>query len=741
MQEVSVLEIMPVGATWNVVPMKLIQNETSRRAILDVAIWWSTATALAVLTWWPLVRGAGLIGGDIYTYFFPLKMWYWWCLKQGELALWNPLVGHGFPTLGESQTGVLYPFNLILYRLLPLNEAYNWSFILHYVLAFGFSCHFLRAMGATRVAALFASLVLVYGWFPPRSCLEWAAVTGAWLPGLLWLSLRLLQTGAFRYFVAAQLFLCFQLLAGHYHLAFITALCCVVLCITHWHATRALAVTLAFVLGGLLAAPQLLCTWELKERSHRSEPVFLEREISYGRVPLEYVPQFLMPWRYYPRVRDDDAWRVSFFGKHYTNQAEAHLYFGMLPLALAVAGLVFRPPPRVLVFCVALFGAGLVLATGVLVPWLKHLPGFGYFTGPGRYGLMCQVGVSVLAALTLDRLLALLRSPGFRAVAILLAFSLTWLDLWWVATLVQIARVTDDPPVRQLSQGLSPIQNVLPRMCRVLGKSENALTLLGVSQLPAYIGLSPREYLDDVGAIPFRWNKPPDTRVRRWLYWAGVEYIISAEPLPFLGSWPADIAWFFPDPVVAPLLGVPRNHPIRVYRLRNARGRCYTIPADTPLERLEPFAEPPDDIRPVRDYEATGAAFHIRVETDQPRLLILTDLLFPGWRVTIDGKEVPVRKASIFRAVEVPAGKHDVVWRYYPTYLNHGLALACLAFLANLVLALVFKRAQSPLRPPPDQGSEAGGTEPTATQGVVATVPLLADAEAGGEVPPERDRA
>jgi hypothetical protein len=48
-------------------------------------------------------------------------------------------------------------------------------------------------------------------------------------------------------------------------------------------------------------------------------------------------------------------------------------------------------------------------------------------------------------------------------------------------------------------------------------------------------------------------------------------------------------------------------------------------------------------------------------------VLVLHDLWYPGWVAEIDGKRVPLLKANlIFRGVEVPAGKHRIVFRFDP---------------------------------------------------------------------------
>ena len=142
--------------------------------ILAIAL----AVGLTVVFWWPLWTGGGIIGGDLFTYFFPQKQFYAERLAEGEIPLWHNRTGFGYPLLAESQTGVFYPPHLLLYRCFDVNTAYNLNQLLHYALTFLLTWRYAREVGLRNPGALFASLIFTYGWFPSRLCLEGAIVGG-----------------------------------------------------------------------------------------------------------------------------------------------------------------------------------------------------------------------------------------------------------------------------------------------------------------------------------------------------------------------------------------------------------------------------------------------------------------------------------------------------------------------------------------------------------------------------------
>jgi hypothetical protein len=78
-------------------------------------------------------------------------------------------------------------------------------------------------------------------------------------------------------------------------------------------------------------------------------------------------------------------------------------------------------------------------------------------------------------------------------------------------------------------------------------------------------------------------------------------------------------------------------------------------------------------------------------------LLVLADAAYPGWYVSVDGRAAHARTAdSLFRAVEVRAGVHDVVWTFRPLTLRVGLWISVLTLVLLTACALLCaRRAQA----------------------------------------------
>ena len=80
---------------------------------------------LSAFVWKGLLFGGGLVGGDTYPYFFPQKQLLADSLTRGEIPLWHDRTSLGYPLHAESQAGIFYPSNQLLYRLVEINTAYS----------------------------------------------------------------------------------------------------------------------------------------------------------------------------------------------------------------------------------------------------------------------------------------------------------------------------------------------------------------------------------------------------------------------------------------------------------------------------------------------------------------------------------------------------------------------------------------------------------------------------------------
>lgn len=713
--------------------------------IRNCLIFFAVAVAMTILFWWPLYQGAGFIGGDLYPYFFPQKAFYADSLKAGVFPLWNDLSGFGYPILGESQTGAAYPFHFVFYSLFDLNTAYNLEHLAHYLICFAGSWLFAQRVGLKTAGAYLAAITFTYGWFPPRACLEWAILTGAWLPVALWCVESFLQTRLWRYAIGLSVTLGLQLLAGHYHLSFIT-----LLLVTTYGMFRllqpiqsqssntvhkrtfstpiAVGLMLAVVCGGGLAAVQVLPTWELKQRSTRIIAGG-EYDPAYGHMPPAYVTQAVAPWAWYSLlevdeeniVRDlsefvapwhwfgprqdpsdasklysvDQAVQQSRFGAAAagTNKVEAHFYCGMIPIILAAVALVGSlrnslskrvVDPSLLqrtsfYWTIAAVFA-LLYATGLLLPIGRHLPGFSFFRGPGRYGIVPTMVIALYAGWMLDKLLSNIQAKAVQRVLIFAVFASTCGDLWLVSRMVKYTVMVTPPRINFRDQSVVREQlRQEQEMPRLLAPGPNVGNLLGVSCVPWYMGMAPSEYVDPKFAMPevpkpLANNKPTpgSPELIEWLSQNGVTHVLNFEPLEEY-SWNVELVWQGHDQLLNRVWA--RQEPIYLYRFnKGSTSSSKTFPGRLRVSSDTAKAAIPD----WQNAQPDTRRMKISTTNSEPVEVILTELDFPGWTATQGSTVLESKKVGMFRSVNVAGSEEEVVWTYRPQSVFYGAAISLL---------------------------------------------------------------
>lgn len=149
-------------------------------------------------------------------------------------------------------------------------------------------------------------------------------------------------------------------------------------------------------------------------------------------------------------------------------------------------------------------------------------------------------------------------------------------------------------------------------------------------------------------------DRPGTPRAQRFLDLAAVRYVVRFHPQP-------------PSPTVTRRASaLPRT---TLWREEDVEPDSY------PPARTEPAAEVP------ARYDLNEVAVHYTAR--RPRVLVLGDTFYPGWRVRLDERPRPVRRVfCAFRGVDVPAGSHALRFVYMPQSFRLGVFLSLLSLLA-----------------------------------------------------------
>ena len=105
----------------------------------------------------------GLMEADYLQQLYPWSAILSESLKNFQLPLWTRRVGCGFPLFAEGQTGVIYPLNMVMFFFLPFRLAYNYSFLLHFVLSGIFTYFLARRKGACLLGGALAAVLICFG--------------------------------------------------------------------------------------------------------------------------------------------------------------------------------------------------------------------------------------------------------------------------------------------------------------------------------------------------------------------------------------------------------------------------------------------------------------------------------------------------------------------------------------------------------------------------------------------------
>src|SRR2546423_1498437 len=128
----------------------------------DLAALAAIAFFFVVFFGWVWTNGLLLVGGDAFSYSYPLRSFVWGELRRGSWPLWLPKLLSGYPLLAMSQVGIAYPLTWG-YLFLPPPWAEQLYVLAPFLLAPAFTYAYAREIGRSRLASLLAGLAYGYG--------------------------------------------------------------------------------------------------------------------------------------------------------------------------------------------------------------------------------------------------------------------------------------------------------------------------------------------------------------------------------------------------------------------------------------------------------------------------------------------------------------------------------------------------------------------------------------------------
>jgi hypothetical protein len=101
----------------------------------------------------------------------------------------------------------------------------------------------------------------------------------------------------------------------------------------------------------------------------------------------------------------------------------------------------------------------------------------------------------------------------------------------------------------------------------------------------------------------------------------------------------------------------------------------------------------PEAVSQVTWLENQPERIRLRVQSDGPTALVLTDEYARGWTARVDGVRVPIHATLLaVRGVEVPGGDHEVAFEYHTPRLALGMTSSLSGLLLGLALAFLGHR-------------------------------------------------
>lgn len=646
---------------------------------------------------------------DTLTLFHPWMEFSKNSLQKMEIPLWNPYTYCGMPFMANMQSGVFYPLN-VMFWLTDFVSAYKIYLFLHFFLTGLFMYLLLRDFKLDNGQALVGAVLWTFsGSIVTR--LEFLSVlsTTIWLPLEFLVVRKLIDNANKKNIILLSLVFAIQFFAGHpqemsYGISFLT---CYVLYQTI--ARKKMKILLNYTLAGLLAiflsAVQLLPSFEftLNSARYQGESVWSKEEKA------KYLS--LEPGNFYnvlyPSFHDDMKKKQNNSTKPEHFWITRH-YIGILGFVLAILGF-FYFREKTGWFLLVLLMLCLFLAPGKYSPLYNFL--YNFFT-PLRMvrhiGTIMYIVTFILCVFSTFGL-KFTRKKSLAIMCLCIIFAELYLysrNLFLVTS-------------GEIFYTESKKNNFLVKNKGLHRFVHTPLTYYGNLQISAknifdYSIKYRDRFYGNVNIIHKLFNfYGQDTEPDRFITFAdkvfsktslddasrlfglaNVRYVLSYKKINTEKYKEVlfDDFYIYENKTYLPRASVVENAVVKKkeYVLNYLDSDKFNPYRSIVIEEDEILL--PDknhrrlnkkDVK-IIDYQPSIIKFE--TITDSPAWLLLNDAFYPGWKSFIDNKQVKIYRANyLFRAINLPVGRHLVTFRYEPFSYKLGKIISLLTFFGLLI--------------------------------------------------------
>ncbi len=712
-------EPLPLPGRWTLVRSWFLETFLKEDAIESEApakifnkgafLAFSLFSGFAVIILWSLLVHSDSVPGqgDIANA-FALKYRWIQGLKEGNPVFWNPYTSLGQPFVAMCSPGPYSLFNF-LFLIFPIAYALTLSYLFHFIIsAFG-TYLFIRALGCGWVGACLGGFAFAFsGFFMGHFYAghPLMVMAACWIPLVLFGVKRFTDKRIPSMLILAAVAMGFCFLEGMPQISMYAMMFSGLLLGWGWirrkiNWIQLLGAEITFIFISISCALcQLAPAYQFAQWSDRW--IWQWNDLMKDFFSASYFRVLIQPFSLGTPGGDIGRW-----GYH-----EMIIYIGLIPIFLALFGLLWLFPKRPFVWWLFLIGLfSTLLAMGDSTPFthsfylffFNYLPGFGHNRSVGRIMVITAFVFSCLAGLGLDGWIRFWKvkslSPAKRIFLLVWVPSLlligTLVDLWHfdIKHILNTSVYDIRNPDSMLNPDLMAKIKADPTFPRVqpeeINDPEVIFEISAVMTGYSIFTETTHKFL----AEQWRYNETPLPDLIRLTYrFQRPEWKISDrwQPLPGYPRYMTDTK-AFPRAFMVGGYEVDPDTDQTVYDIRDSKVDAH----QEVILTADPEGKPAWPKGWVGEAKITHYDFNdleMECTNNRPCFLFLSDTYYPGWKAWVDGNEEPIYEGdSTFRVVELKTtGHHLVKMSYHPFIITGSFFYSLLTWII-LFIAWIFR--------------------------------------------------